>query len=210
MLRTGLLTHIKSSLYMCVFRPLQVATRLKSAIASKIYGYEDALSELVAEACIDVLPKNPVNFNVDNVRVVKIPGGGLSDSSVVKGMVLKRDAEGSVKHMEDGKVVVYAQGVDTASTDTKVSRSVHTHTHIPEASWIPRGLSKLGIALVHSLTSRRTAGLMRSVCMCGHLFAGYGPHQERSRVGELRAGRGGQAGGVHQEHCRRRRQGENA
>jgi hypothetical protein len=27
-----------------------------------------------AEACIDVVPKNPHNFNVDNVRVVKING----------------------------------------------------------------------------------------------------------------------------------------
>ncbi|GFH13366.1 chaperonin complex component [Haematococcus lacustris] len=57
-----------------------VARRLKGAIASKISGYEDMLAQLVAEACIDVLPKNPVNFNVDNVRVVKIPGGGLPDS----------------------------------------------------------------------------------------------------------------------------------
>ncbi len=52
----------------------QVAQRLKGAIASKIHGYEDLLSQLVAEACIDVLPQNPVNFNVDNVRVVKIEG----------------------------------------------------------------------------------------------------------------------------------------
>ncbi len=29
-----------------------------------------------AEACIDVVPKNPNNFNVDNVRVVKINGEG--------------------------------------------------------------------------------------------------------------------------------------
>jgi len=27
-----------------------------------------------AEACIDVVPKNPNNFNVDNVRVAKING----------------------------------------------------------------------------------------------------------------------------------------
>ncbi|KAL6759806.1 chaperonin complex component [Haematococcus lacustris] len=96
-----------------------VARRLKGAIASKISGYEDMLAQLVAEACIDVLPKNPVNFNVDNVRVVKIPGGGLPDSQVVKGMVLRRDAEGTVKHMENAKVAVYSQGIDTSSTDTK-------------------------------------------------------------------------------------------
>lgn len=73
-----------------------------------------------AEACIDVVPKNPANFNVDNVRVVKIPGGGLHDSHVVKGMVLKRGTEGSVARVADAKVAVFAQGVDTTSTETKV------------------------------------------------------------------------------------------
>lgn len=34
-------------------------------------------------------------------------------------MVFKRDAEGSVKEVSDGKVVVYAQGVDTTGTETK-------------------------------------------------------------------------------------------
>jgi T-complex protein 1 subunit theta len=34
-------------------------------------------------------------------------------------MVLKRDAEGSVKAVSDAKVVVYAQGVDTTGTETK-------------------------------------------------------------------------------------------
>jgi hypothetical protein len=42
-----------------------------------------------------VLPKNPVNFNVDNVRVAKILGMGVSDSEVVKGFVLTRGAEGN-------------------------------------------------------------------------------------------------------------------
>lgn len=46
----------------------QVQRRLKGSIASKINGYEDLLAPLVAQACIDVCPKNPTNFNVDNVR----------------------------------------------------------------------------------------------------------------------------------------------
>ena len=29
------------------------------------------------------MPKNPANFNVDNVRVVKILGGGAHDSKVM-------------------------------------------------------------------------------------------------------------------------------
>jgi len=97
----------------------EVARRIRGSISSKINGYEDVLCPLVAEACVEVCPKNPVNFNVDNVRVVKIQGGSLPDSSVVSGMVLKRDTEGTVKSIENAKVAVYSQGVDTASTDTK-------------------------------------------------------------------------------------------
>lgn len=96
-----------------------VARRLRGAISSKQYGYEDLLCPIVAEACLDVLPKNPANFNVDNVRIVKVMGGGLADSTVIKGMVFKRDAEGSIKEATDAKVVVYGQGVDTAGPETK-------------------------------------------------------------------------------------------
>ncbi len=67
-----------------------------------------------------MVPKNPANFNVDNVRVVKIAGGGAHDSRVVKGVVIKRGTEGSIKDMSDAKVAVFAQGVDTSSTETKV------------------------------------------------------------------------------------------
>lgn len=56
------------------------------------------------KACIQVCPKNPANFNVDNVRVAKLLGGGLHDSIVVRGMVLKSDAVGTIKRMEKAKV----------------------------------------------------------------------------------------------------------
>ena len=55
-------------------------------------------------ACIQVCPKNPTNFNVDNVRVSKLLGGGLHNSCIVRGMVLKSDAVGSIKRMEKAKV----------------------------------------------------------------------------------------------------------
>ena len=71
------------------------------------------------QACIDVVPKNPASFNVDNVRVVKIPGGGAGDSRVLKGVVVKRGAEGNIKDVAHAKVAVFAQGVDTSSTETK-------------------------------------------------------------------------------------------
>ena len=72
------------------------------------------------QACVGVCPKNPASFNVDNVRVVKISGGGVADSAVVRGMVLQRNTEGSVKRVTHAKVAVFAQGIDTSSTETKV------------------------------------------------------------------------------------------
>lgn len=50
-------------------------------------------------------PKNPANFNVDNVRVSKILGGGIYDCRVVLGMVLKGDALGTIKHVQKAKVL---------------------------------------------------------------------------------------------------------
>lgn len=96
-----------------------VADRIKGSLSSKQFGYEGLLAPLVAQACVDVAPANPANFNVDNVRVVKIHGGGLHDSYVVRGLVLKRGVEGRVSSVAEGKVVVYAQGVDTSGTETK-------------------------------------------------------------------------------------------
>jgi chaperonin GroEL (HSP60 family) len=43
------------------------------------------------------MPANPKNFNVDSVRVVKILGGSVQDTAVVKGMVFGREPEGELQ-----------------------------------------------------------------------------------------------------------------
>ncbi|TBU56278.1 T-complex protein 1 [Dichomitus squalens] len=96
-----------------------LAAALKPAIASKQYGYEDQLAGLVAEASLAVMPSNPKNFNVDNVRVVKIMGGNLSGSTVVRGMVFGREPEGIVKKVKKAKVAVFTTALDIAQTETK-------------------------------------------------------------------------------------------
>lgn len=45
-----------------------------------------------------------MNFNVDKVRVAKLLGGGLHNCTVIRGMVLKNDAVGSIKRTEKAKV----------------------------------------------------------------------------------------------------------
>ena len=52
----------------------QVVESIKSTIAAKQYGYEELLSSMIAKACIQILPKDSKDFNVDHVRVVKILG----------------------------------------------------------------------------------------------------------------------------------------
>jgi len=97
----------------------EVSSRIKGSVSSKQHGLEDVLCPLISKACIDVCPENEKNFSVDNVRVAKLLGGGIHDSTVVRGMVLRRGVENSITHVEDAKVAVFAQGVDTSSTDTK-------------------------------------------------------------------------------------------
>ncbi|CAD6259558.1 unnamed protein product [Miscanthus lutarioriparius] len=116
----------KGSENMDVRNKEEVVLRMRSAVASKQFGQEDVLCPLVADACIQVCPKNPANFNVDNVRVAKLLGGGLHNSSVVRGMVLKNDAVGSIKRVEKAKIAVFAGGVDTSATETKGTVLIHS------------------------------------------------------------------------------------
>lgn len=104
----------------------EVIKRMKAAVASKQFGQEDILCPLIAEACIQVCPKNPANFNVDNVRVAKLQGGGLYNCSIIQGMVLKNDAIGTIKRVEKAKVAVFVNGVDTTATETKGTVLIHS------------------------------------------------------------------------------------
>jgi len=96
-----------------------VTKALIPVIAAKQFGYEHLLTPMIAKACIQVCPKNPKNFNVDSVRVAKILGGGIFDTRVVKGHLLTRDSEGTIKHVTNAKIAVFAGGIDVAKPETK-------------------------------------------------------------------------------------------
>jgi len=113
------LENLSTSSLPSPFTQSSLAEALKPAIASKQYGFEDTLSALVAEAALAVMPNNPKNFNVDNVRVVKIMGGNLAGSRVVQGMVFGREPEGVVKKVTRAKVAVFTSALDIAQTETK-------------------------------------------------------------------------------------------
>ncbi|CAI2174343.1 8484_t:CDS:2 [Funneliformis geosporum] len=98
---------------------------IKTSIASKQYGYEDLLSDLVIEASLLVLPKNPQNFNVDSIRIVKILGSNIHESRVVKGMVFGREPEGIVHESLKSKIAIFTCPLDLTQTETKGTVLIH-------------------------------------------------------------------------------------
>jgi len=103
-----------------------VVKALRSCLASKQYGYEDFLGGLIAAACINTCPKNTKNFNVDNVRVLKVKGGGIQDTQHIRGFCIARSTEGTIKHAKSAKVAVYNCGIDAGSTETKGNVLIET------------------------------------------------------------------------------------
>lgn len=51
----------------------KVKEGIKASIMSKQFGNEDLLADLIAKACISIMPEK-TTFNVDNIRVCKILG----------------------------------------------------------------------------------------------------------------------------------------
>ena len=103
----------------------ELAKAIRTVVASKQAGNEDLLADMIAEAVLATLPKNPANFNVDNIRVVKIMGGSLEQSKVVKGMVFGREPDSAVKNVKKAKVGVFSCPIDTSQTETKGTVLLH-------------------------------------------------------------------------------------
>lgn len=94
---------------------------IKSVLSTKQYGYEDLLSKLVVSGCQTTLPamtKNP-NLNIDSVRIAKLRGGNVTQSSVVKGIVCLRGTEGKVEKVENAKVAVFGCGLEASALEAK-------------------------------------------------------------------------------------------
>jgi len=99
----------------------EVSGLLMPIIGAKQYGSEKMLAPLIAQACLSVCPRrgSKRSFNVDNVRVAKLVGGSIKNSKVIKGVVVERDTNGSIKRMENAKVAVFAMSVEASATEAK-------------------------------------------------------------------------------------------
>ncbi|XP_028582823.2 T-complex protein 1 subunit theta isoform X1 [Podarcis muralis] len=96
----------------------EVASLLQTSVMSKQCGSEIFLTKLIAQACVSVFPESG-HFNVDNIRVCKIIGSGICASTVLHGMVFKKETEGDVTSVKDAKIAVYSCPFDGMITETK-------------------------------------------------------------------------------------------
>lgn len=99
---------------------------LKAAVMSKQYDNEDFIGTLIAKACVQTVPKNTSNFNVDNIRVCKILGAGVRSSRTMNGMVFCRGAEGVVKEARNARVAVFSCPFEITQTETKGTVLINT------------------------------------------------------------------------------------
>jgi len=129
-----------------------ISAALKSVVSSKQYGQENLLCPLIAEACMAVVPDNPFNFNVDNVRVVKILGGSVSQSEVIRGMVIARNTEGLVKKLENANVGVYTCSIAAADTETKGTILINTAQELKD---------------FNDSEEKEISGIIKSIKACG-------------------------------------------
>lgn len=101
-----------------------VKRAVRTAMSAKQYGLEDALSDLLSKAVVQVTRANNTGgaskrFDIDNIRTAKIPGGSLAKSFVVDGMVIPRDTVGVETKKYKAKIAVYGSGVEFQQTEAK-------------------------------------------------------------------------------------------
>lgn len=102
------LSHVPLSIWGCLYACLLLHGRmriaaflgvyfvsvLRTVLASKPLCIEAGLAGLLADAIASVMPPKFEDFDPDNIRVAKLQGGRLSQSTVLNGMVITKPPHG--------------------------------------------------------------------------------------------------------------------
>ncbi|CDJ68786.1 TCP-1/cpn60 family chaperonin, putative [Eimeria necatrix] len=99
---------------------------LKTVLASKPICSEAGLSGLLASAISSVMPPKFEDFDPDNIRVAKLQGGRLNQSTVLNGMVITKPPHGTVESKKNCKVMVLGCGLECSTTEAKGTVLIHT------------------------------------------------------------------------------------
>jgi T-complex protein 1 subunit theta len=77
-------------------------------------------SQKIAEACIQICPENPKNFETEHLRTCKILGASMLDSFVMRGLIVSRNVETpTLTSVDKPKIAVYGCPMDTQEAETK-------------------------------------------------------------------------------------------
>eukprot|EP00917_Polyrhabdina_sp_WS-2016_P004275 GHVP01009792.1.p1 GENE.GHVP01009792.1~~GHVP01009792.1.p1 ORF type:complete len:496 (-),score=109.21 GHVP01009792.1:2147-3634(-) len=95
-----------------------LAKALHSALCSKVSGCGPRLAKLVASAAEMSMPSSPSLFDTDNIRVLQVEGGNVSDAQVIQGMVMKSKPRGCIKSKVKCRVAVMGAGLSMTGTET--------------------------------------------------------------------------------------------
>lgn len=87
-------------------------------LGAKSGGTHEFLTPLVLQACRCVMDSS-YRVQPEAVRVVKLLGGSVSQSQLVKGYVAQRGVETTVTSVTNAKIAVFACGIEASSTEAK-------------------------------------------------------------------------------------------
>eukprot|EP01029_Cantina_marsupialis_P028342 TRINITY_DN776027_c0_g1_i1.p1 TRINITY_DN776027_c0_g1~~TRINITY_DN776027_c0_g1_i1.p1 ORF type:complete len:543 (-),score=185.06 TRINITY_DN776027_c0_g1_i1:155-1747(-) len=105
---------------------LRLKDAIRSAVDAKEHSFSDLICQWVSESVAIVMKKGSTNLAVDAVRIAKIPGGTVSDSKVVNGIVVGRPASSVIRKVEKGKVLVLSVGIEVSSAETQSAVVIKT------------------------------------------------------------------------------------
>ncbi|ETE73484.1 T-complex protein 1 subunit theta [Ophiophagus hannah] len=88
----------------------EVASLLQTSVMSKQCGSESFLTQLIAQAC---------DVYLCIIRSAILHGSGINASTVLHGMVFKKETEGDITSVKDAKIAVYSCPFDGMITETK-------------------------------------------------------------------------------------------
>ncbi|KAH8740191.1 hypothetical protein FG386_001852 [Cryptosporidium ryanae] len=99
-----------------------LANFIHPIIATKHHGYVDLITKLTSEAVANVMPscENIGEFDVDNVRIVKLLGGSPLQSFSLNGMLVDREPTGTIRSINSNcNVMVLGCGLEITGTESK-------------------------------------------------------------------------------------------
>jgi len=110
----------------CTDRQSLIAKVVKPVLSAKQYGSEDDLAPLVVDACLATMgsPSSNSNnskptVNPDSVRVTKILGSNVTQSTVIRGFVALRGSDTTVTSATNAKITVFGCAIEASGTEAK-------------------------------------------------------------------------------------------